>query len=79
MEVKFEELEKSPMPVVEQIFDRFKLPEREESLQRIRAYLDSLSGYRKNRFTLSEADRARVEERWGKYVRRWNYQPPAAA
>lgn len=76
MEVRFEDLERAPVAIVESIFDRFALPERTASLDRVRAHLAGLADYRKNRFTLSAEDRRRVEERWGEYIRRWNYEPP---
>lgn len=76
MHVRFEDLERSPVPIIEDILRRFDLPEPQRSLANIRSYLDTLKDYRKNRFTMSDEIRHRVESQWGEYIHRWEYKAP---
>lgn len=77
VEVAFEELERNPVAVLDRIHRELSLEGWDEAKPRIEAHLRQVSGYRKNRLELSDAQRRSVEDRWGEYVDRWAYQAPS--
>jgi hypothetical protein len=81
VEVRFEELERDPMGVVRRIYDVLGLPGFERAAPRVRDYVASQAGYRKNRFSVRPADLAAVERRWAFAfdALRYDRRRPAAA
>ena len=75
-EVRFEELEKEPMGVLERLYRNLDLEDWATARETTDAYLKSIDDYRKNKFTISEEDRATVDRHWGKYVKKWGYEAP---
>lgn len=76
-EVRFEDLERDPLGELERVYGELDLPGWEAARPEVESYLQSLRGYRKNRFDFDPALLRRVEERWGFALREWNYAPPA--
>lgn len=79
VEVVYEELEATPVPILADIFERLDLPGWDATRPRVEAYLETISGYRKNAYTIPAEDIAKVDAHWGDFVRRWGYAPPRAA
>lgn len=75
-EVRYEDLERDPLGELERCYGELDLPDWPAARSRIEPYLQSLSGYRKNRFELDAAAIRRVEDRWGFAIEEWNYAPP---
>lgn len=73
-ELKFEDLEKDPLVTLEELYDRLDLRGFDSFSPRVIRYLDSLQGYRKNEFHLSEQDREKVFERWSKVFTQYGYE-----
>ena len=63
-EVAFEALAADPLPELERLWRDLALPDPGAMPARVRAYLDTIAGYRPARDTLSEADRVRLDRRW---------------
>ena len=78
-EVRFEDLERDPLGELERVYGELDLPGWEAARPEVESYLQSLRGYRKNRFDFDPALLRRVEERWGFALREWNYAPPAGS
>lgn len=76
-EVRFEDLERDPLGELERCYRELDLPGWQAARPPIESYLESLRGYRKNRFDFDPALLRRVEERWGFALREWNYARPA--
>lgn len=76
VEVRFEELEQKPLETLESVYAGLRLPGFQAVRPRFEAYVNQQRGYRKNAHRLDEEVISRVEERWGKEVRRWGYEPP---
>ena len=72
-EVRFEDLESNPVDELERLYRELGLPGWSEAEPRIREYLETLSGYRKNEFRRDQALVDRVNERWAFTVRAWGY------
>ena len=75
-EVRFEDLERDPLGQLQRIYQELDLPEWSGAEQHVQAYLETLTGYRKNRFAVARADVNRVAEQWGFATDAWSYQPP---
>lgn len=74
VEVRFEDLEQAPLAEVERVYTQLGLPGLAEARPGFQAYVDSLRGYKKNPLNLSDADIARVNERWGFAFDAWGYE-----
>lgn len=79
-ELRFEDLEQNPRECLEKLYTELELPGFPAFWQRAEAYLQSLAGYRKNVYRLTEADRELVSRRWAFIFRRYGYPllPPLA-
>jgi hypothetical protein len=64
VEVRFEDLEADPIGVVQRVYGALALPGFGRMLPRVRAYVASQAGYRKNRFRTRPEDVDAVEHRW---------------
>ena len=79
-ELRFEDLEKSPRDSLAGIYAELGLPDFERFWQRVSVYLESIAGYKKNTYTLTEEVRAKLNRRWGFFFGRFGYPllPPIA-
>ena len=78
-EVRFEALEQDPISELERLYTELALPDWERAKKPIEDYLQTLSGYRKNRHQLDSSIIERVNQKWRFAVDAWNYQPPDAS
>jgi len=73
-EVEFEQLEREPIAEVRRIYTTLGFPDSDAAADKLRAYVDSLEGYRKNSFPpLSNALRERIIREWGFAFSDWGY------
>ena len=75
-EVRFEDLERQPLAELERLYAELALPGWEQAQSPIGRYLRTLSGYRKNRFSLDRSVINRVEQEWQFALDVWPYQRP---
>ena len=76
-EVRYEDLEQQPLVELERLYAELALPGWEEAHPPIRDYLQTLSGYQKNRLELAPAALDRITQEWQFALDIWSYQPPA--
>jgi hypothetical protein len=72
-ELKFEDLEDEPETSLEKLYGELRLPGFTRFLERVRPYLATVKGYRKNDYHLEEADREKVSQRWRFTFERYGY------
>lgn len=78
-EIRFEDLEARPIEVLEGIYRDLGLQDFELARERVCAYVESLSTYRKNSFpALDCALRARIADEWGRCFAAWGYSTTAS-
>jgi hypothetical protein len=82
-ELHFEDLETSPRECLEKLYAELGLSGFGNFWKRASDYLETIAGYKKNTFTLTEEDRARVNQRWGSTLVHYGYPllpplPPGA-
>ncbi len=75
-EVRFEDLERAPMAEMERLYTELALPGWVTARERMREYLGSLSGYRKNTYRIDPETIEIVDREWGFAVEAWGYRPP---
>ena len=73
-EIKFEEFEKDPLPILENMYKTLELDGFDEALPSIKAYWESLAGYQKNEFDYSERLVKKVNENLGFYLEHYGYE-----
>lgn len=79
IEVRYDELDAAPMPVLERIYRQLDLEGFESCRPVFQAYLESVAGFRKNRHAMEPEVVERVESRWRPFIERWGYERPAVA
>jgi len=72
-ELRFEDLEKSPRECLERLYQELRLPDFERFWQHASGYLDSIAGYQKNMYSLTEEVRVKVSQRWRFFFERYGY------
>lgn len=78
VEVRFEDIERDPLSELERIYHELRLPGWERARAPIAAYLETISGYAKNRYRIDRSVIDVVNRDWGFAVREWGYAPPDA-
>mgnify|MGYP000453938439 CR=1 FL=1 len=73
VEVRFEELERSPLDQLRRIYEELGLPEFAVAEPAFRAYLRSVAGYRKNTYRLDVAAGGRTGLRGREVLRPWGW------
>ena len=74
VEVRFEDLEASPLNQIRRIYDALQLPGFHDAEAEFRAYIDSVCGYRKNSYRLDTAAIEKVNRHWGFAFDQWGYE-----
>ena len=73
-EIRFEDLERDPMGELRNLYGKLALGDFSETEPAIRSYLDSISSYRKNRFSsLDESAKEKVAIAWKRGFDEWGY------
>lgn len=73
-EIKFEEFEKDPLPILKNMYETLELEGFDETLPAIRAYWESLAGYEKNKFDYSERLVKKVNDNLNFYFEHYGYE-----
>lgn len=74
VEVKYEELENEPMAELRRIYETLGLPGFARAEPKLRAYLDSVTGFQKNKYRVDEAVVEKVNRRWQFALDEWGYE-----
>jgi hypothetical protein len=75
-EVSYETFEMEPMAEVLRIYSELGLDASDEMQRSVSAYLDSISGYRKNKYSYNDSLVKEIGSKWDFAIRRMNYAPP---
>jgi hypothetical protein len=78
-EVRYEDLTVDPIGEIKRIYEKLQLDGFEQCLPRLKDYLATVEGYETNKYQLTDAETARIMQRWGEYMRRYGYGHPAPA
>ena len=76
IEIRFENLERDPLAELSKVYQKFGLADSGPSLDKIRAYSDTLKGYRRSSYKLPASTLDEIRERWGFALDRWGYELP---
>ena len=74
VDVRFEELEASPVEQLQHVYDGLGLPEFAAAQPDFCAYVDSVAGYRKNAYELDDEVIAKVNQHWPYVFEAWGYE-----
>jgi hypothetical protein len=73
LEIRFEDLEVTPLAQLQQIYERLNLPGFVAAKEAFRTYLASQVGYRKNSYDLNWDAIERVNQHWRFALEEWDY------
>jgi hypothetical protein len=76
-EIRYEDLVKDPVARMRDLYEHFQLGGFDAYLPRLEQYLASIKGYETNRYQLTQEQKAKISQRWGKVIQRYAYSPPA--
>ena len=76
IEIKFDDYEKEPLTFIENLYQQFNLLGFNEAKTAFTEYINSLSGYRKNKYVISRELLDRIKDRWGFSMDMWDYGIP---
>ena len=74
VEIRFEDLEREPLDQLQRIYSDLGLPGFGSAERDFRAYLASVSAYRKNRYEMTASDVAKINEQWAFAFDAWGYE-----
>ena len=74
--MRYEDLERDPLGALARLYGELDLPDWSDAKPAVEAYLQTLSGYRKNKLPMARTDIERVSEQWRFAVETWGYEPP---
>jgi omega-hydroxy-beta-dihydromenaquinone-9 sulfotransferase len=75
-EVSYEAFENAPMDEVLRIYSELGLDANDDMKSSISAYLQSISGYKKNKYSYNDSLLEEIGRKWDFAIRRMNYAPP---
>ncbi len=75
-EVSYEKFEQEPMAEVLRIYSELGLDASDEMKRNVTEYLDSISGYKKNKYSYNDALVEEISLKWGFAISRMKYVPP---
>jgi len=73
VEISYEELKADSFGVIQKIYTQLNLPGFESTADHLLSKIETEKDYREFQYRYSDPVFKRIEERWGKYIRRWNY------
>jgi hypothetical protein len=76
IEIKFDDYEKDPIKFLGNLYRQFDLSGFEKAKPAFTEYINSLSGYRKNKYLISQELLDRIQTRWGFSMDLWDYKIP---
>jgi hypothetical protein len=76
IEIKFEDLEKSPIEILSDIYRKLEINGFKEALPQITSYIGKQKHYQKNIYKISQHEVALINKHWAKYIEYWNYKLP---
>jgi len=72
-ELLYEDLTKDPVAELRRLYSRLELGDFENLRPNLERYLAENSRYEKNRWELTDAQRAEIERHWGEVIRKYGY------
>jgi omega-hydroxy-beta-dihydromenaquinone-9 sulfotransferase len=75
--VRYEDLEREPIHQISRVYEELDLSDFDSVRPRMEKYLTKVSGHRRNRFRLSQLQKKKIEDRWGKLISQKGYDWPA--
>lgn len=76
IEVRYEEIVRNPLDVLESIYDRFDIGGWAQAAERIAAYLGEKRGYQRNRYQMRSGEIDRIRREWRFAFDEWKYDLP---
>ena len=74
VEISYEELKADSFNVIRMIYSKIDLPDFELTADELRLKLEMEKDYQNFQYKFEDDTFQKIEERWGKYIRQWNYK-----
>lgn len=77
VEISFDELEKNPEDCIKNLYRELEIDGYKESKANIKAYLESMKSYQKNKHQITSELLDKIQSEWGFAMKEWGYDIPA--
>lgn len=74
IEIRFEDLEKSPVDMLKEVYSKLDLPFTSDFEENIKMFLQQNASFKKNIFTLTEDEKATISQKLENQIKKFNYQ-----
>lgn len=75
-EVSYEAFEANPLLEFERIYEELGMNKSAETMTNVKKYLDSISDYKKNKYSYNASTVKEIGEKWRFAIKKMNYSPP---
>ena len=76
IEISYEELKEDSFNTMRKIYSQLCLPGFESASADLLLQLEKEKEYRNFSYQFSDTTLKKIDEKWGKYIRQWNYKAP---
>ncbi|MEJ2003714.1 MAG: sulfotransferase [Cyclobacteriaceae bacterium] len=76
VDIRFEDFEKEPVRTLEEFYKNSGMEDFDAIRHHLEAYARDQRSHKKNKYSISRREVRLIQERWTKYLRRWNYELP---
>lgn len=76
IEIKYENLEKHPIEILKNIYDKLGLNGFQNAKQHFERYLEDIADYKKNIYHIDHTTRDKISKFWNFTITKWNYDAP---
>lgn len=73
IEISYEELKADSFNMIKKIYSKLNLPDFESTANELLLLLEKEKEYRNFQYQYNDMTKKIIEEKWGKYIRQWNY------
>ena len=77
LEIRFEDFEKNPLQEIERIYDILLKEDFNQVEPLLARYSNAQKDYKKNQYSTDRLTVEKIKERWGKYIKKYNYEFPS--
>lgn len=73
--LRYEDLVRDPVASMRALYDHLELGNFDRLLPPLKQHLETIADYQTNRYRLTEEERAVINRRWGRIIRKYGYAP----
>jgi hypothetical protein len=77
LEIKYEDFEKDPLPIINEIYSRFYEKDFDTVKSNFVDYIEDQKSHSTSSYVISQVEYDIVSSKWSRYINKWNYDLPS--